>query len=90
MVHDLYQIRDLLVLRCLDKPFPEVPLDRHMEHLLLLARQPSCLNLLLDFEELGIAQFHHLRELLRAQEKWRVTKLLWQGHLHELQRWDQT
>jgi len=77
MVHDLHQVRDLLVLCCLDKPFPEVPLDRHMEHFLLLACQPSRLNLLLDFEELGVSQLHHLRELLRAQEKWRVTKLLW-------------
>lgn len=85
MVHDFDQVGDLLILGRLDEPLPEIALDRHMQHLLLLARQPRRLNFLLHLDELGVAQLHHLRELLRTEEKGRLAELPRQGHLHEFE-----
>ena len=77
VIHNFNKVSDLLVLCRLYKPLSEVALDRHMEHLLLLRAQSSRLNFLLNFEEFGLAQLHHLCELLRAQEQRCFTELLW-------------
>lgn len=90
MVHDFDQVSDLLILRRLYKPLSKVALYCHVQHLLLLARQPCSLNLLLHLNKLGIAQLHHLSELLRAEEKRRITKLSRKRHLHELESRDQS
>ena len=55
VIHDLNQICDLLVLCCLNEPLSEIALDGNVEHFLLFTREASCLNFLLDFEELCVA-----------------------------------
>ena len=89
MIHNFNKVCNLLVLGRLNEPFAEVALYRDMEHFLLLASQSSRLYLLLHLDELCMAQFHHLRELLRAQEQCSLPELLRQGHLHEFKSWDQ-
>ena len=89
VIHDFNQIGNLLVLSRLDEPLTEVALYSDVEHLLLLAGQAGRLDLLLHLNELGMAQLHHLGELLRAQEQGSLPELLRQGHLHELEGRDQ-
>lgn len=89
VIHDFNQVGNLLVLSRLDEPLTEVALYRDVKHLLLLARQSGRLDLLLHFNELCVAQLHHLRELLRAQEQGSLPELLRQGHLHEFEGRDQ-
>ena len=85
VVHDFYQVCNLLVLGCLDEPLAEITLYRNVEHLFLFAGQSGCLNFLLHFNEFGMAQLHHLSKFLRAQEKGCLPKLLRQGHFHEFE-----
>ena len=89
VIHDFNQVGNLLVLSRLDEPLTEVALYRDVKHLLLLARQSGRLDLLLYFNELCVAQLHHLSELLRAQEQGSFPELLRQGHLHEFEGRDQ-
>ena len=84
MIHDFDQICDLFVLACLYEPLSEVALDRHMEHFFLLTRQASCFDLLLHFNELFLAQLHHLNKFCWAEEKRRISKLSWESHFHKL------
>jgi len=52
MVHDLYQVSDLLVLARLYEPLAEVALNGDVKHLFLLACQTCALYLLLHLDEL--------------------------------------
>ena len=87
MVHYLDKVSDLLILCRLYEPFPEVTLYCHVEHLLLLASEACSFYFLLDFDEFLRPQLHHLSKFLRTQEERGIAKLLWQGHLHELESW---
>ena len=84
MIHDLDKVSYLLVLARLYKPLSEVALDRHVEHLLLLAREASSPDFLLHLNELFCPQLHHLDELGRAEEEIGLAELSWQRHLGEL------
>ena len=89
VVHDLYQVSDLLVLACLHEPFTEIALNSDVQHLFLLARQPRRFNLLLHLEELFRPQLHHLDKLRRAKEQISFTEFSRQRHLRELKRRNQ-
>ena len=90
MIHDLDKVCDGLVLIGLDEPLSEVALDGDVQGLLLLARQVSCLYLLLDLSEFLNSKVHHSDELLWTQVELCITKLLGKSHLHEVHLIQQT
>lgn len=62
MVHNLHEVRDVLVMAGLDEPLAEIALDGDVKHFLLLTRQVPRLDLLLELCKLGQAHVHHVQE----------------------------
>ena len=77
LVDHLDHVSDLLVLLRADKPLPEVALDRDVQLLLLVRREPRLLDFRLNLGELRHSEVQHLLVVARAEK-------LAGGQLHRL------